>query len=117
MGKIKTTQKAIKNAYAGNWIFKTGYCNLQTLFHYTEPKAYTCGTYGWNCDLYDIEGVGITTGYRGMVGHPIDHKIINEFETKAQHVVYGDDIAWENKRDELEKLKIEFVKAVKESIK
>lgn len=117
MGKIKTTRKAIKRAYAPNWIFQTGYCNLQTLFHYTEPKAYTCGTYGWNFDLYDIEGVGITTGYRGMIGNTIDIELVKKYEELAQKVVYGNDIAWENKREELHKLQIEFVKAIKESIK
>lgn len=117
MGKIKTTRQSILNAYAPKYIFKTGYCNVQTLFHYTEPKAYTCGTYGWNMDLYDVDGVGICTGYRGMVGNPIDYEIVQDFETRASKIVFGHDIEWENKRTELEKLQKEFVKAIRETVK
>ena len=117
MGKIKTTRQSILNSYAPNWIFKTGYCNLQTLFHYDEPKAYTCGVYEWNCDLYDIEGVGITTGYRGMVGHSIDFDIVQKYEDMARKIVYGDDVKWEDKKDKLHALQIEFIKEVKDSIK
>lgn len=117
MGKIKTTARSIKSAYAPNYLFRTGYCAIQTLFHYDEPKAYTCGTYGWNFDLYDVEGVGITTGYRGMLGHQIPSEITKDFETRAEKIVYGNDTAWENKKAELKKLQIEFIKAIKESIK
>ena len=116
MGKLKTTVSSIKNAYAPKYIFKTGYCNVQTLFYYTEPKAYTCGTYGWNFDLYDVDGVGICTGYRGMVGNQIDYDTVREFETRAEKIVHGNDIAWENKREELEKLQKEFVKAIRASV-
>lgn len=117
MGKVKTTKQSILNAYAPNYLFKTGYCNLQTLFHYDEPKAYTCGTYGWNCDLYDVEGVGITTGYRGMVGHSIDYDIVKKYEDMASKIVYGNEVPWENKKEELHKLQIDFIKEVKASIK
>ena len=116
MGKIKTTATSIRSAYAPKYLFKTGYCAIQTLFHYTEPKAYTCGTYGWNFDLYDVDGVGICTGYRGMVGNQIDYDIVKDFETRAEKIVYGKDIAWENKRTELEKLQREFVKAIRATV-
>ena len=117
MGKLKTTIKSIKNAYAPNYLFSTGYCALQTLFHYEEPKAYTCGTYGWNFDLYDIEGVGITTGYRGMQGNYIPHELSEKYENQASKIVYGNEVAWENKRAMLKELQIQFVRELKDTIK
>lgn len=117
MGKVKTTKQSILNAYAPNYLFKTGYCNLQTLFYYDEPKAYTCGTYGWNFDLYDVEGVGICTGYRGMAGHSIDYDIAKKYEGLAEKIVYNNDVAWEDKKGKLKELQIDFIKEVKESIK
>ena len=116
MGKLKTTVASIKSAYAPKYIFKTGYCNVQTLFHYTEPKAYTCGTYGWNFDLYDVDGVGICTGYRNMVGNQIDYDTVQDFEHRAEHILHGNEVAWEDKRTKLEELQKEFVKAIRASV-
>lgn len=119
MGKIKTTRTSILNAYAPNYIFKTGYCNLQALFYYDTPKAYTCGVYGWNMDLYDFDGVGITTGYRGMVGNPIDFELVKKYEKQAEHIVYasGKDMTWDEKREKIKELQKEFIKEIKDSIK
>ena len=117
MGKIKTTRASILNAYAPNYLFKTGYCNLQTLFHYDEPKAYTRGVYGWNCDLYDVDGVGITTGYRGMAGHSIDFELVEKYEGQAEKIVYSHEIAWEDKKEKLHELQKEFIKELKESVR
>jgi len=62
--KYKTTTKAIKEGYY--YIIPVGYCDLQSLLKHKSPVAYTCGVYGWNYDVYDINGRAIVTGYRGM---------------------------------------------------
>lgn len=43
-----------------------GYCQCQTilnLFGYDYKVGYNSGVYGWNYDLYRINGVYIVTGY------------------------------------------------------
>lgn len=108
--KFKTTSKELKNKVANRYLWKCGYCDLQSLFHYISPVAYTCGTYGWNYDVYDIDGVVITTGYRSMIGQPIPHELIREYEQKAKDVVYNYSIDYDKKKDILNSLVREFIK-------
>jgi hypothetical protein len=62
--KYKTTAKALKEGYY--YIVSAGYCELQGLLKYKNPVAYSAGVYGWNFDVYDINGIAIVTGYRSM---------------------------------------------------
>lgn len=104
--KYKTTAKAIKNGCIN--VKCAGYCDLQYLLQNHSPVAYTCGVYGWNFDVYDVYGVTICTGYRGMPGERLQG--IMEYEQKAMDV-----LAWENraetydeKREHVERLLKEF---------
>jgi len=81
--KYKTTARALKKGY---WkIIRAGYCDLQGLLSRKSPVAYSSGVYGWNFDVYDIDGVAICTGYRGMPSQNSkeDYKLIREYEQKA----------------------------------
>lgn len=83
--KYKTTAKALKEGYYK--ILDVGYCDLQFLLKYQNPVAYSSGVYGWNFDVYDINGVAIATGYRGMPSKNtknITYKIMKEYDDKAQ---------------------------------
>ena len=82
--KYKTTTRALKDGYAK--IIRAGYCDLQALLSYRSPIAYTCGVYGWNFDVYEIDGVAIATGYRGMPSKNSreDYKLIREYEALAE---------------------------------
>jgi hypothetical protein len=82
--KFKTTAKELKEGY--NYIISTGYCDIQSLFSYKNPIAYSSGIYGWNFDVYDIDGIAITTGYRGMPSKrsKSDYKLIHEYEKQAE---------------------------------
>lgn len=78
--KYKTTIKAVK---AGCVNVKCAlFGNLQHLLQNHSPIAYTCGVYGWNFDVYDVYGVTICTGYRGMPGERLQG--IAEYEKKAR---------------------------------
>lgn len=77
--KYKTTRKAIMNGYAN--IKCAGFCKLKHLLQNHLPVAYTCGVYGWNFDVYDVYGVAICTGYRGMPGEHL--QCVEEYEKKA----------------------------------
>ena len=65
MYKIKTTARDLRaHAWA---VIGVGYCDIQNIERYLEAKAYTCGVYGWNSDVYQMPGthnILISTGYR-----------------------------------------------------
>ncbi len=82
--KYKTTVKELKQGYYK--IIGVGYCDLQSLLSYRNPVAYSKGIYGWNFDVYDIDGVAIATGYRGMPSKnsKVKYEWIKKFETDSQ---------------------------------
>ena len=82
--KYQTTAKAVKEGYY--YIIRAGYCDLQGLLSYKSPRAYVAGVYGWNFDIYDIDGIAIVTGYRGMPSKNAwaDYKLISEYEKKSE---------------------------------
>lgn len=92
--KYKTTRKAIVNGSAN--VRCAGYCDLYYLLHNHTPIAYTCGVYGWNFDVYDVYGVTICTGYRGMPGQRLEK--ISDYEEKARAI-----LRWEDSRPCAEK--------------
>lgn len=109
--KYKTTAKALRGEPN---TFKCGYCALQHLLTYRNPVAYTCGVYGWNFDVYEVYGVTITTGYRGMVGKQIDYDKVRLYEQAAERIVYSREIAYDDKPQKLEKLLEKFCAELKE---
>ncbi len=103
--KYKTTRKNIVNSL--NNVKCAGYCDLQYLLRNHEPNAYTCGVYGWNFDVYEVYGVTICTGYRGMPGERA--KKIKEYNQAAAKIWdYENKASFEEKQKEVEKLLKEF---------
>lgn len=80
--KYKTTTKAVKNGCIN--VKCAGFCDfdLQYLLQNHSPVAYTCGVYGWNFDVYEVYGVTICTGVRGMPGERLQG--IAEYGQKAK---------------------------------
>lgn len=101
--KIKTTRKAIVNGSEN--LVSVGYCELQALLRNHAPIAYTCGVYGWNFDVYEVYGLTICTGYRGMPGRTANN--VREYESRAREIVNG---KWTDPEypEKLEKLLREF---------
>lgn len=119
--KFKTTSKRIKENYGQNYILSIGYCDLQFLLKYEYPKAYTSGVYGWNYDLYDIDGIAICTGYRGQPkGKDFNYSLVRKYDDKARKIIetYNkkDTETWEkylNKKEKtIKKLLNNFIKEV-----
>ena len=107
--KYKTTVKALR-AGACN-LRSAGYCDLQYLLTNHNPVAYTCGVYGWNFDVYEVYGLTICTGYRGMPGERLEG--IAEAEKKASKILSLENKAmtYDEKREAVENLLHEFCKA------
>lgn len=59
-------KRITRNDINKNNMVALGYCQCQTvmnLFGYDYKVGYNAGVYGWNYDLYNINGVSIVTGY------------------------------------------------------
>lgn len=80
--KIKATRKEIVNGSSD--ILSIGYCGASALLRGQEPIAYTCGIYGWNFDVYQIDGKTICTGYRNMPGRR--PRNLDEYERRAAEI-------------------------------
>lgn len=105
--KYKTTRKAVVNG--SNNVRSAGYCDLTFLLNNHNAVAYTCGTYGWNFDVYEVYGVTICTGYRGMPGPRMEG--VAEYERKARDILSWENKApYEEKREAVENLLHEFCK-------
>lgn len=105
--KYKTTTKALRAGSCN--LCCAGYCDLSYLLREHEPIAYTCGVYGWNYDVYEVYGLTICTGYRGMPGKRLEG--IVEYEKKADAIWCDYNKPYEERREEVEKLLHEFCKA------
>ena len=106
--KYRTTKKEVTYGYY--YKLSVGYCDLQHLLQWTEPEAYTCGTYGWNADIY---GVGcnfcIVTGYRPFGNIKSNYERNRAYDKKAEQIVHDYKRPYEERKAELDELLKEFV--------
>ena len=103
--KFKTTRKAIVNGSAK--IICVGYCDAQALLNNHSPIAYTCGVYGWNFDVYEVDGVTICTGYRGMPGRRANNT--SEYERRARAIMDNYNVPYESRREQVETILHEWL--------
>lgn len=93
---------------------------MQNLLRYQQPTAYASGVYGWNFDLYEIDGIAIVTGYRGCpASKDFDSKILFKYENKAKKIIETrkpEDMAWDKydkqQRTKVNNLLLKFIKEV-----
>ena len=112
MAKVKTTQKAIKEAYQN--VIAVGYCNLQSLldFFYDKERYYTVRKEGWGSDVYDFGNVAISTGYAPFGNVRPNYELTQKYEHKAQELrsISLLKTTYPEKRKEAEELIIKFIK-------
>ena len=108
--KFRTTAKAVKWGY--HEIIQVGYCGAHWLLYGLHPVAYTAGVYGWNFDVYEVEGVAICTGYRGMPGKRLPYDFVNGFEKRAEAAAYsaGD---YDKRIADIAAIRAEFIAAAR----
>lgn len=100
--KYKTTRRAV---VAGSpRLVSVGYGELQALLRYHSPVAYTSGVYGWNFDIYEVNGLTICTGYRGMPGRRANN--VRKYEQAAKDAL--ERLNWREAEAEIERLLAEF---------
>lgn len=89
---VKMSMRTMRNAYPR--VLCLGYCEAPYLLRGLERIAYSAGIYGWNCDWYERNGIGIATGYRtpNSKGMRRDYARIAEYESEARKI-------WSEERD------------------
>lgn len=98
-----TTKDVMRN---GGDVIRIGYTDAYHLLKDKRPAAYTCGVYGWNADVYEIDkNTLIVTGYRPFGNICPDYSTVCEYNQKAMQV---------ETREEREALLAEFVAECKE---
>lgn len=105
--KVKVTRSLLKSHY--NRAIAIGYCDAYSLLYFENPEYYTAGIYGWNFDAYDIDGVLITTGYRGMIGVTPNYERLRFFNKKSEDVI-NSKITFEEKKKKVSELLKDFIK-------
>jgi len=112
MTKAKVTNKWLKANFN---IIKICYCDLQHLLDYFKPMYYTCGIYGWNCDVYVIDYNNvICTGYRTPEGNiKFNYSIVRKYEEEAMKLYYNNNMDYQEKKRQAEKLLNDFISEVK----
>lgn len=109
MRKMKTTKKAIMASFPR--VYAVGYCRLQSLFSYVEPSFYTCGTYGWNADVYSFGDTAIVTGYRPF-GKSVPFDIEEKYESRAMKIMEEYGWQYEECKTRLNDLIAEFLEEI-----
>ena len=103
--KFRITRKQIVNESTN--IISIGYCDAQTLLQGHAPIAYTCGVYGWNFDVYQVDGVTICTGYRNMPGRSANN--VHEYEKKARAIMDDYQRDYTARAEDVERLLHDFL--------
>lgn len=108
--KFKTTKNQINQNFKN--VICVGYCKMDYLLNGKNPVAYVSGVDGWHCDIYDVKGVAIVTGYRPFGNIRPDYDTIKKYEDEARKIC-GD--SWGNYQkmlDQLDMLLDQFIKEV-----
>lgn len=92
--KARVTNKMLRE----NQAIKVGYCAMTYLLRYEEPVYYTSGVYGWNSDVYNIDGIIVSTGYRPAGTRRIDYKTIEVYEGMARDIADDDSLSYYHKK-------------------
>lgn len=108
--KYRVTRKEIKENYYR--VLQTGYCGMQYLLMGKQAIGYNAGLYGWNFDLYDVNGIAITTGYRNMVGTYINPM---EEEKQAENIWNDRSLSYADKLEKIDNLLMNVINKVGDS--
>lgn len=111
--KGKTTRKWVASSYI---CYGCGYGDLQFLLRFQEARFYTCGVYGWNCDVYVFGRYAITTGYRGQIHHvDRNYNLEREYDLKAYSILNDTELSYEDQKKKINSLLKDFLAEVFEA--
>lgn len=104
--KARITEKQARDCVS----FAFGYCEIQALLRNWNPVFYTASNlYGWKSDIYNIDGIYISTGY-WPVGKSIPYKVYKKYEQKADKIRGDYDLDYKVREKKVRKLLISLIK-------
>lgn len=108
--KFKTTKREMMQTCQ---CVRLGYCEAQFILRVVDPQAYTCGTYGWNADVYLYGSKAIVTGYRPFGREPkLSYEEIKRRDNEASMVMSDATIPYDKRREILDRIYSKFMKEV-----
>lgn len=106
----KLTMKEVKKYY--NNIVSIGYCGACYLLKCIDREGWTCGVYGWNADVYEVNhNTCIVTGYRPF-GDIYNHELTTEYNEKARKVWNDSRRKYESKVIKVKELLDEYISKI-----
>lgn len=108
--KFKTTKKEINQNYQN--VIRVGYCKMNSLLTNQKPIAYCAGGDGWHCDVYDVNGVAIVTGYTPFGNIRPDSETIKKYEDEARKISWDSWEDYQKMLDKLDQLLNQFIEEV-----
>ena len=109
--KIRTTQKEIKRSYKN--IVSVGYCQIQCLFKYESPFAFTAGRDGWNADIYFIDGsTVIVTGYSPFGNIKSKYEINKKYDNIAEKISQDYSMFPEERKEKIRMILQDYISEV-----
>lgn len=93
-------------------IIRIPYCNLQYLLSTTPVTGYTSGIYGWNSDIYEINGIIISTGYRPIGNIKPDASTNKRYERAAEKIIGKFEVPYEKRAEEMRNILNDYLAEV-----
>lgn len=104
----RLTKKDVKEWYKN--IISIGFCSAQYLLTGLNREGWTCGVYGWNADVYEINSTTcIVTGYRPFGNIDNKYEFLKEYEEKAEKIYLNRTLKYETKLKRIKKLRDEYI--------
>lgn len=103
MPKFKTTNREMTTESV---CYSIAYADLQNVLAFHNAIAYTSGVYGWNSDIYLLQGnTYISTGYRPCGYKLKDYWVVRALDRKASELrSYKSGLKYDEVKPEIEKL-------------
>ena len=108
--KFKTTKNEIYKNYKN--VICVGYCKMDYLLTNKQPIAYNSGVGGWKCDIYEVNGVAIVTGYQPFGNIRPDYETIKKYEDEAREICGGSWGNYQKTLDQIDQLLNQFIEEV-----
>ena len=108
--KFKTTKNEIYSNFKN--VICVGYCGLDNLLTNHDPIAYNSGVDGWKCDIYDINGVAIVTGYQPFGNIRPHYDTIKKYDDEARKICCNSWGNYQKMLDQTDQLLNQFIEEV-----
>lgn len=108
--KTRITSRDLKNA--GKPVIIVGYCGAQALLSGLQPVHYNAGIYGWNYDVYELQGTLIVTGYRftGVPGKHADYELLRRYEKQAETMLYNYSFSYDDRMANIAEMRAAWIR-------